>query len=62
MTIFSTVNTVVETALIDSSVIASFEVALAGVAIKLLTIINGNTDSHNLVLLNINNRPSSNRY
>ena len=39
---FSPVNTVVDTALIDSSVIASFEVALAGIAIKLLTIINGN--------------------
>jgi hypothetical protein len=35
---------------------------LAGVEKRLLTIISGITDNHNLVFFNINIRPSSNRY
>jgi hypothetical protein len=36
-------------------VIASLDVALAGIEIKLLKTINGNTDNHNLVLVSSDN-------
>jgi hypothetical protein len=43
----------VATALIDSRVIASAEVACAGVEIKLLITNNGKTDNHNFALFHI---------
>jgi hypothetical protein len=48
-----------ETALIDSSVMASLEVALAGREIKLVTEINKIIENHSLNFL-ITFRPSSN--
>jgi hypothetical protein len=56
---FSPVKTVEETALIDSSVMASFEVAWAGREIKFVIETNEIIENHNLNFL-ITFRPSSN--
>jgi hypothetical protein len=56
---FSPVKTVEDTALIDSSVMASFEVALAGIEIKLVVETNKIIENHSLNFL-ITFRPSSN--
>jgi dsRNA-specific ribonuclease len=55
----SPVKTVEETVLIDSSVMASFEVALAGIEIKLVIDTNEKIENHGLNFLNTF-RPSSN--
>ena len=59
ITMFSPVKTVEETALIDSSVMASFEVARAGREIKFVIETNEIIENHNLNFL-ITFRPSSN--
>jgi hypothetical protein len=56
---FSPVKTVEDTALVDSSVMASFEVALAGIEIKLVVETNKIIENHSLNFL-ITFRPSSN--
>jgi hypothetical protein len=56
---FSPVKTVEETALIDSSVMASIEVALAGIEIKLVIETNEIIENHSFNFL-ITFRPPSN--